>query len=146
MPLVQNEVSAKRHLPNSAPGRQRGAPKPPPHELPHVQLRFAKKGEKMMSRTPNRGKIEMKLSILEQTQPATLSRNTKSDLVIRARISHDSITRLLQSLVENKLVEPIVRPAKTLRYHRKTKLVQCYIITPAGQQALESVRQSGLME
>lgn len=92
-----------------------------------------------------RGRLEMKLSILENTQPTTIMRNSITPLMSRVNLSYNIITELIGFLMEKKLLEIILRPSST-RYSRKPSSRKWYVITPAGQRTLENVKQSGLME
>jgi len=93
----------------------------------------------------HRGRLEMKIAILRAARPETANQNIISKLVHKTSISYNTFTPMLKFLIDEGMIVKLPAHYRGKGYHQPSRK-SCYVITPAGQQALENVRQSRLME
>jgi len=93
----------------------------------------------------HRGRLEMKIAILQAAQPETTNQNIISRLVNKTGITFNTFRPMLKFLIDEGMIVKLPAHYRGKGYHQPSRK-SCYVITPAGQQALENVRQSRLME
>ena len=87
----------------------------------------------------------MKMAILRAAQPETANQNIISRLIKKTSIPFYTFNGLLQFLISKGMITKLPVHYRGKGYHQPSRR-SCYVITPAGQMALENVKQSRLME